>query len=58
MKQIKEEKAASFLHDKLRDNIGDMIAYEKHNGERSGQGTVTSTHFQVSLSFKPTLQSW
>jgi len=31
VKNIKEDKAASFLHDKLRDNIGDMLAYEKHN---------------------------
>jgi len=33
VKNIKEDKAASFLHEKLKDNIGDMVAYEKHNPE-------------------------
>jgi len=31
VKNIKEDKAASYLHEKLKDNISDMIAYEKHN---------------------------
>lgn len=40
VKNIKEDKAAAYLHDKLRDNIGDMLAYEKHNtkDDKDAQG--------------------
>ena len=47
VKHIKEDKAAEFLKEELKDKIVDLIAYEKHNVNEEmkvGQGT-SANHF-------------
>ena len=48
VKHIKEDKAAEFLKEELKDKIVDLIAYEKHNNVNEevkvGQGT-SANHF-------------
>ena len=47
VKHIKEDKAAEFLKEELKDKVVDMIAYQKHNvneEEKLGQGS-SANHF-------------